>query len=182
MLFLTGFFYKTWGFFPRQRLWPSTCITCDWGVLFVCLYFFLLLPLLLSELTMLKVNVALVPAESVLWKESLFILLLKISFKRSKKCNAFLINQLEKSLNPYTWKEVLGTCFLCCSLLERSYWVSVRWTLEWQMVKGEICSWSTVYQKETVFSLTSLVFCLSSFPWILFQSLLFIQSGEIYLL
>lgn len=94
--------------------------------LFVCIFFFLL-PLLLSELTLLKVNVALVPAESVLWKESLFIPLLKISFKRSKKCNAFLINLCispslrnllilihgKKTLEPVSfvppyWKDHLG--------------------------------------------------------------------------
>lgn len=69
-----------------------------WGFLFVCI--FLLLPLLLSELTLLKVNVACVPAENVLWKKSLFIPLLKISFKKSKKYNVFSCQSLNLCISP----------------------------------------------------------------------------------
>lgn len=69
-----------------------------WGFLFVCI--FLLLPLLLSELTLLKVNVACVLAENVLWKKSLFIPLLKISFKKSKKYNVFSCQSLNLCISP----------------------------------------------------------------------------------
>lgn len=66
MLFLTVLFYKTC-FFPRQRLSPSSCITSGWdGGFCLFVFFFLFPPLLLSDLTLLKVNVACVPAESVL--------------------------------------------------------------------------------------------------------------------
>lgn len=66
------------------------------GFWFVCLYFFFLLPLLLSELTSLKINVACVPAESVLQKESLFIPLLKISLKGPK--NVMLFSSISASI------------------------------------------------------------------------------------
>lgn len=155
-----------------------------WGFLFVCI--FLLLPLLLSELTLLKVNVACVPAENVLWKKSLFMPLLKISFKKLKKYNVFScqslhLSQLEQSFNPYAWKEVLGTCFLCCSLL-KDHLGFQSGELQRNKWKGETCLWSTVLSEEdSVIFLTSLEFRLSSSPWILFQSLLLVQSGEISL-
>lgn len=57
--------------------------------------------------------------------------------------------------------------------------------VNFEVTNGEGWNLPMIYsisEGDSVFSLTSLVFRLSGSPWILFQRLLFTQSGEIYLL
>lgn len=136
LLFSEKLFTRRWNFFIKHLCFQGrgsgltqVLLLAFFHVLFfgVCFFFFYSPHLPLSELTLLKVNVAFVSADSALWKENLFIPVLKISFKRSEEFNAFLINLCiapslrnllilihgKKSLEPVSyvasyWKDHLG--------------------------------------------------------------------------